>query len=96
MVSHQHSVVHDGPVLLHPDRKRHVVVLCPTPERVEQEDRVGVAAGLQLAAAVAHQQSVAVVDGISELDKERKLHINPSRKIQTFFLHCVVKYHLQF
>jgi hypothetical protein len=45
--------------------ERNVVVLGPTSERVEQQNRVLVSAFDQLTPAILHQKSVAVVNGVT-------------------------------
>lgn len=58
---------HSG-VLLHPPVQRHVVVLGPASQRVEEQDRPAVAALEETLVGVLHQKSVAVVDRVAELE----------------------------
>lgn len=64
----QHAFVHHCSVLLHPPRQRHVVVLGPAAQRVQQQDGPAVAALDQTLLSVLHQKGVAVVDWVTELE----------------------------
>ena len=66
----QHALVQHGGVLLHAPLQRHVVVLGPAPQWVQQEDRLAVAPLHQPPVGVLHQEGVAVVDGVPQLEGE--------------------------
>lgn len=69
----QHALLQNGGVLLHPPRQRHVVVFGPASQRVEQQDGPAVAALHQPLLGVLHEQGVAVMDRVPELEGEHRV-----------------------
>lgn len=64
------ALLQHGGVLLHPPVQRHVVILGPAAQRVEQQDWAAVAALDQTLVGVLHQESVTIVDWVPELERK--------------------------
>lgn len=64
------ALLQHGRVLFHPPVQRHVVILGPAAQRVEQQDGPAVAALNQAFVGVLHQESVTVVHRVSELERK--------------------------
>lgn len=64
----QHALLEHSGMLLHAPLQRHVVVFGPAAQRVEEQDRVLVAALQQTPFGVLHQQGVPVVDRVTQLE----------------------------
>lgn len=64
----QDALLQDGSVLLHAPVQRHVVIFGPAPKRMQEEDWILVAAFQQAALGVLHEQGVAVVDRVAQLE----------------------------
>lgn len=60
-------------MLLHSPRQRHVIVLGPTSQWVEQQDWAAVASLDETLVGVLHQESMAVVDWVAELEGEHSV-----------------------
>ena len=66
----QHALLQHGSMLLHPPVQRDVVVLGPAAQRMEQENGPTVATLQQPLVGVLHQEGVAVVDRVTQLEGE--------------------------
>lgn len=66
----QDTLLQHSGVLLHSPGQRHIVVLGPTSQRVEQQNRPAVTSLDETLVGVLHQKSVAVVDWVAELEGE--------------------------
>mmetsp|Transcript_86971 Transcript_86971/g.251215 ORF Transcript_86971/g.251215 Transcript_86971/m.251215 type:complete len:277 (+) Transcript_86971:452-1282(+) len=90
------AVLDDGMVLVHPRLQRHVVVLRPAAERGQPEHRLLEAFGLQLLRRVLHQQRVAVVHRVPQLEDEDRVRTELSefamqlRGRQAVLVHAIV------
>lgn len=64
----ENTLVHDGVVLLHADGKWHIIGLGPASERVKEQHRVLEPTLEELAASVLHEEGVAIVDWVAQLE----------------------------
>lgn len=64
----QDALLQNCSVLLHSPRQRHIIVLGPTSQRVEQQDRPTVASFDETLVGVLHQECMAVMDRVAELE----------------------------
>lgn len=77
----QHALLEHSGMLLHAPVQRHVVLLGPAPQRVEEQDRVLVAALQQATLGVLHQQGVPVVDRVAQLEGKDGIWQERSQKV---------------
>lgn len=68
-------------MLLHSPRQRHIIILSPPSEWVEQEHRPAVASLNQTLVGVLHKKSVAVVDWVAELEGKYSIWMERKEKM---------------
>lgn len=83
----QDTFLQHGSVLLHPPGQRHIVILGPSSQWVEQQHGSSVASLDEALVGVLHQKSMAVVDWVAEL----KCKHGVWRKEKKELLHCFKK-----